>query len=115
MLSAARPIVDPPGPQFSGQEIQTFTNDVINPICSMPEVSYNLVGDGIFLVCFVELVDEPVCKLEFPELDAKVEYFAFTDDFYRPPASNTSKAGFSDNKQHSNYGYPFSANRFMFS
>lgn len=47
MLSASPPSVDLPGPQFDGQQIQTFYFDVTNNVVAL-EVAVIDVGDWLF-------------------------------------------------------------------
>lgn len=48
VLSASPPIVDVPGPQFDGQQIQTFSFEVTNPVVA-PEVAIIYTGDWLIM------------------------------------------------------------------
>jgi hypothetical protein len=72
------------------------------------EVAFVYLGN-FELASYQEYIIDPVAKLEFPELVIDNYLFAFADDMIKPP-SNKNLNELLINKQHSNYGYPFTGN-----
>lgn len=72
------------------------------------EVAYNYLGD-FELSAYQDYIIEQVAKLEFPELIMDDDSYSMIDELNKPPA-NSDFTGRLINKQHTNYGYPFTGN-----
>jgi hypothetical protein len=77
-------------------------------IVDVQEVAFVYLGK-FELAGYQEYMIEPVARLEFPELLMDDDYFAFVDDKNKPPSTQALN-GLTINKQHCNYGYPFTGN-----
>lgn len=124
VLSASPPIVDVPGPQSYGQQIQTFSFEVTN-LDVAPEVAIIYTGDWLIMemqvipdygsieamnemdVC---LVDDPI-KLKFlPETVLLQPHGGLYLNSY---SANSYR--YLPDRQCSNYGYPFTGDKQVFS
>ena len=61
------------------------------------------------LASYQEYAIEPLAKLEFPVMVMNDYLFAFAYNLNKPPSTQALK-GLPINKQHCNYGYPFTGN-----
>jgi hypothetical protein len=76
------------------------------------EVAFVDIGNFELRPCQAYIF-EPFARLEFPAMVMDDNYFASGDQLKKPPSNLNFLAAV--NKQHSNYGYPFSANTVFFS
>jgi len=85
------------------------------------EVAFNYLGN-FEMASYQEYMFNPVAKLEFPVMVMNENYFAFAQELNKPPSllsdglinnrnylRNTHYC-YCENKQNSNYGYPFTGN-----
>jgi hypothetical protein len=118
VLSASPPIVDVPGPQFDGQQIQTFSFEVTNPVVA-PEVAVIDVGDWYYTEMQVnpdygsiEVMNEMDVCLEVELYSLK---FLPESVLLQPPGGlnlNTYSANsyrYLPDRQWTNYGYSSTA------
>ena len=90
-------------------EIQYVVEDEVQTIkAAAQEVAFCYLGD-YELATYQVLTIEQEAKLEFPELVMNNNYYAQVDELNRPP-STTDLMVLEIDKQHSNYGYPLTAN-----
>lgn len=90
-------------------EVQFVVQDEVQTIqAAAQEVAYVYTGNTLLYNCQVTMI-EPVAKLEFPELVMNDNYYAQVDELNQPPANTDFTARLTD-KQHSNFGYPLTAN-----
>ena len=90
-------------------EVQFVIQDeVLNIQCAAQEVAFCYLGD-YELATYQVLTIEQEAKLEFPELVMNDNYYAQVDELNRPPSTTDFTERLTD-KQHSNFGYPLTAN-----
>ncbi len=83
--------------------------DVNQPAYAFEVQEYTFVNVGNFeLGSYQAYMFDPVAKIEFPAMVMDDNYFAPGDQLKKPPSIQNLMAAV--NKQHSNYGYPFSVN-----
>jgi hypothetical protein len=100
----------PPVPEVITEQVQFAPPGEFQTVqaVEVQEVAFVYLGN-FELASYREYATEPVAKLEFPELVMDDNYFAFAQELNKPP-SNLILNGLTINKQHCNYGYPFTAN-----
>lgn len=90
-------------------EVQFVIQDEVQNIQpAAQEVAFCYLGDYEFAMHQLLTIDQEA-KLDFPELVINDELYAQVDELNRPPA-NTDFTELLTDKQHSNFGYPLTAN-----
>jgi uncharacterized secreted protein with C-terminal beta-propeller domain len=99
----------PPVPEVITEQVQFSPPGEFQTIqaVEVQEVAYVYLGD-FEMASYQEFIIEPVAKLEFPVMVMNDNYFAFAQELNKPPSILNLNGAI--NKQHSNYGYPFTAN-----
>lgn len=99
----------PPVPDVVAENFQFVPPDEIQSIqtIDVQEVAFVYLGN-FEMACYQCYIFEPVAKLEFSAMVMDDNYFVAGNKLKKPPSNQNLMAAV--NKQHSNYGYPFSAN-----
>jgi hypothetical protein len=100
----------PPVPEAQTEQVQFAPpgDFVTVQTIDVQEVAFVYLGN-FELAGYQEYMIEPVAKLEFPELAMDDDYFAFSQEINKPPSTQALN-GLTINRQHCNYGYPFTGN-----
>ena len=98
----------PPAPDINAEQIQFAPPGEFQTVqtIEVQEVAFVYL-DNFEMASFQCYIFEPVAKLEFPELVMDDNYFAFAEKLKKPPSNTNLNRVI--NKQHSNYGYPLTA------
>ncbi len=97
----------PPVPDFITEQIQFAPPGEFQTI-DVQEVAFVYLGN-FELTSFQEYAFDPVAKLEFPVMVMNDYLFAFAYNLNKPPSIQILNE-LTINKQHCNYGYPFTGN-----
>lgn len=111
------------GGSFVHEELSIVADqDVLNVIVDVPdqgieaqEVAFNYIGNDCYLFSVNEIIAETVMEIKFAELRAIASTLEMSE-LYKPPSNNTicgvliNRSDFLTDMQHSNFGYPFTAN-----
>lgn len=100
----------PPVPEVITEQVQFAPPGEFQTIQAVEVQEVAFVYLGKFeLAGYQEYAIEPVAKLEFPVMVMNDYLFAFAYNLNKPP-SNQNLNGLPINKQHCNFGYPFTGN-----
>lgn len=98
----------PPVPDVVSENFQFVPPDEIQSIQTIDVQKIAFVYLGNFeMACYQCYIFEPVAKLEFLAMVMDDNYFAFAEKLKKPPSNTNLNRVI--NKQHSNYGYPLTA------
>lgn len=100
----------PPVPEVITEQVQFSPPGEFQTVqaVEVQEVAFVYLGN-FELASYQEYILEPVAKLEFPVMVMNDYLFVFAHNLNKPP-STQALSGLTINKQHSNFGYPFTGN-----